>query len=165
MKDRPKVGIVIGSASDKGEVEKGTAILKRFGIPFELRIISAHRTPELAAEYAKGAASRGISVIIAGAGYAAHLAGAMAANTILPVIGVPLAASSLGGLDSLLSTVQMPKGIPVATVTIGGVGMENAALLAAEILALNNESIRKELIKYREEMKKAIKDANEGDDD
>src|SRR4029077_467559 len=129
------VGIVMGSKSDWEAMKQASEMLARFGVPHESRVMSAHWTPAIVAEYASGAANRGLEVIIAGAGGAAHLAGVVAAHTILPVIGVPMQSSALNGLDSLLSTVQMPKGIPVATVAIGASGAANAGLLAVAILA------------------------------
>ncbi len=137
----PLVGILMGSESDREVMELAVGVLDELGIPSEIRVMSAHRSPAEVREYASTAADRGLQVIIAGAGLAAHLAGAVAANTILPVIGVPLAAGSLGGLDALLSTVQMPKGVPVATVAIGSHGARNAAWLAAQIIALNDDGI------------------------
>lgn len=134
-----KVGILLGSDSDLPVVEKAFATLRELEIPFEAHIYSAHRTPLEAAEFTRTARERGFGVLIAAAGMAAHLAGAVAANTTLPVIGIPCKSSTLDGLDALLSTVQMPTGIPVATVAIGGAA--NAALLAAEILALGDEAL------------------------
>lgn len=154
------VSIVMGSDSDMETMKGAADLLKEFGVPHEVSIISAHRTPDAAQRFARDARGRGIKVIIAGAGYAAHLAGAIAANTTLPVIGVPLDASSLSGLDSLLSTVQMPSGIPVATVTIGKAGAKNAAMLAVEILALSDDSLAKKLEDYRVEMTKKIEEKN-----
>lgn len=142
-----RVGIVMGSEGDRPVMEKAVAMLAKFGVENELTVISAHRTPGRAADYAKSARGRGVRVIIAGAGMAAHLAGAMAAHCTLPVIGVPLGRSPLQGLDALLSTVQMPPGIPVATVAIDGAA--NAAMLAVEILALSDDRLRKELAEYR----------------
>jgi len=143
-----KVGIVMGSDSDLPIIKKATDMLKNFGVEFEVRILSAHRTPIEAAEFAKGARDRGVGVIIAAAGMAAHLAGAMAANTTLPVIGIPCKSSNLDGLDALLSTVMMPTGIPVATVAIDGGA--NAALLAIQILAVENEALAEKLQAKRE---------------
>ena len=143
----PRVGVVGGSRSDFPILEKAAALLTELGIANELRVVSAHRTPDLLYRYAEEAAGRGIRVIVAGAGGAAHLPGMLAAKTILPVIGVPVPTQHLGGLDSLLSIVQMPRGIPVATVAIGNA--ENAALLAAEILALGDDAIRDRLAAYR----------------
>ena len=138
-----KVGILLGSDSDLPVVEKAFSVLGELGIPFEAHIYSAHRTPLEAAEFTRGARAAGFGVLIAAAGMAAHLAGAVAANTTLPVIGIPCKSSTLDGLDALLSTVQMPSGIPVATVAIGGAA--NAALLAAEILALSDEALAERL--------------------
>jgi 5-(carboxyamino)imidazole ribonucleotide mutase len=143
-----KVGILLGSDSDLPVVEKAFAVLRELDIPFEAHIYSAHRTPEEAAAFTKGARGAGFGVLIAAAGMAAHLAGAVAANTTLPVIGIPCKSSTLDGLDALLSTVQMPTGIPVATVAIGGAA--NAALLAAEILALSDEALGERLLARRE---------------
>ena len=148
----PKVAIVMGSDSDLPVMEETAAILRKFGIPFEMTIASAHRSPKRAAEFAATAASRGIQVIIAGAGHAAHLAGAMAAHTSLPVIGVPIDSSAFQGLDALLSTVQMPPGIPVATVAVGKPGAKNAGVLAAQILALSDPGLAEKLTAYKTEM-------------
>ena len=145
----------MGSKSDWDAMRQATEMLTRFDIPHESRILSAHRTPALTAEYASSAASRGLEVIIAGAGGAAHLAGVVAAHTLLPVIGVPMA-SALNGLDSLLSTVQMPKGIPVATVAIGPSGAANAGLLAVAILATSRPDLRAKLQAYRDEMAQQV---------
>ena len=141
-----KVAIVMGSGSDRPVMEKAAQMLDRFGIETEVRVLSAHKTPDQAIAFAEGAARAGFGVIIAGAGKAAHLAGVMAAKSLLPVIGVPLSAS-LNGLDALLSTVQMPTGIPVATVAVDGAA--NAALLAVAILALNNPDLTAQLAEYR----------------
>lgn len=157
---KPQVGIVMGSDSDLATMEEAGSILEKFEIEYEMKILSAHRTPELAAEYAKTAADRGIRVIIAGAGMANHLGGAMAAHTILPVIGVPLDASPLKGLDALMSTVQMPAGVPVACVAVGKAGAKNGGFLAAQILALSDEKLQLKLQKTREENKKKIIDKN-----
>ena len=143
-----KVAIIMGSTSDLDVMSGAFGILEDFGIEFEKRVISAHRTPELMFEYTKGLKDRGFGVVIAGAGGAAHLAGVAAGLTTLPVIAVPMAPKNLGGLDSLLSMVQMPTGIPVATVAIGGA--KNAAILAAEILALGDKAISDKLDAYRE---------------
>src|SRR5262245_34780784 len=147
----PLVGILMGSKSDWETMRHADEILTRFDVPHEARVLSAHRTPALTAEYASSAGSRGLEVIIAGAGGAAHLAGVVAAHTLLPVIGVPIQ-SALSGLDSLLSIVQMPKGIPVATVAIGASGATNAALLAVAILAASRPDLRAKLKAYREEL-------------
>ena len=143
----PVVGIVGGSRSDFPVLERAVATLEQLGVPCELRVVSAHRTPDHLFRYAESAASRGIRVIIAGAGGAAHLPGMLAAKTPLPVIGVPIPTQHLGGLDSLLSIVQMPRGIPVATVAIGNA--ENAALLAVAILALSDPALAGRLAAYR----------------
>jgi phosphoribosylaminoimidazole carboxylase PurE protein len=140
-----KVGIVMGSASDLPKLEKAIDVLKGLGIPCEVRVMSAHRTPEDVGAWAGGASGRGMKVIIAAAGGAAHLAGAVAARTLLPVIGIPIATEPFQGLDSLLATVQMPPGVPVATVAAGAWGAENAALLAAQILAVGDPDLRARL--------------------
>ncbi len=145
--ERPVVGIVGGSRSDFPILEKACALLNMFDVPNEMRVVSAHRTPDHLFRYAEEAAGRGLRVLIAGAGGAAHLPGMLAAKTLLPVIGVPIPTQHLGGLDSLLSIVQMPRGIPVATVAIGN--GENAALLAVEILALSDEALATRLADYR----------------
>jgi 5-(carboxyamino)imidazole ribonucleotide mutase len=149
-----KVALVMGSESDFPVVERGLKILKEFGVETEVRVISAHRTPDQALAFGKKAATEGIGVIIAAAGKAAHLSGVLAAATIVPVIGLPIKSSTLDGLDSLLSIVQMPKGIPVATVAIDGA--ENAALLAIEILALHDEPLKEKLIQYRTRMARQV---------
>lgn len=151
-KDKALVAVLMGSASDAGVMKGCTDTLKALDVPFEVKILSAHRTPELTGSYADSAAERGIEVLIAGAGWAAHLAGAVAARTLLPVIGVPIDSSPLSGLDALLSTVQMPPGIPVATVAVGSGGAKNAAVLAAQILALKHKDVAAALRRYREEM-------------
>jgi len=153
---KPRVGIVMGSDSDLPVMEGAVAMLKKFGVPFEMTVASAHRTPERAARFASEARERGIKVIIAGAGHAAHLAGAMAAQTSLPVIGVPIDSSSLQGLDALLSTVQMPPGIPVATVAVGKPGAKNAGILAVQMLALADPELAALLDDYKEEMATAV---------
>lgn len=155
-----EVGIVVGSVSDRGVMESARDVLDEFGIASELIIASAHRSPNLTVSYAKEAKSRGIKIIIAGAGMAAHLAGSLAANTTLPVIGVPINSSALNGLDALLSTAQMPYGVPVATMALGESGAKNAALFALQILALENQEIAKKLKKYREAQEKKIKECN-----
>ncbi|MDD2361610.1 MAG: 5-(carboxyamino)imidazole ribonucleotide mutase [Oscillospiraceae bacterium] len=152
--DRTKVAVIMGSDSDLPVVKKAIDRLKSFDIPVEAHIMSAHRTPERAMKFALEAADNGFGVIIAAAGKAAHLAGVLAANTILPVIGIPIKSSTLDGLDSLLSTVQMPSGIPVATVAIDGA--ENAAILAAQILALNSPKIKDKLITMKREMEDSV---------
>ena len=155
---RPLVGILMGSASDWDTMRQAADILTKFGVPNEARVLSAHRTPHETAEYASGAIDRGLEVIIAGAGGAAHLAGVIAAHTVLPVIGVPVQ-SVLNGLDSLLSTVQMPKGIPVATVAIGPSGAANAGLLAVAILATSRPDLRAKLQAHREEIAAQVRAA------
>jgi len=153
-KPNPRVGIVGGSRSDFPILEKAAELLSELHVPNELRVVSAHRTPDLLFRYAEEAAARGIEVIIAGAGGAAHLPGMLASKTLLPVIGVPIPTQHLGGLDSLLSIVQMPRGVPVATVAIGNA--ENAALLAAQILALSDPALRKRLDAYRAALRQAV---------
>lgn len=160
LSESPLVGIVMGSDSDLKVMKDAAKILEDFGVPFEITVISAHRTPERAFEYAKGAEERGIEVIIAGAGGAAHLPGVIASLTTLPVIGVPIKGSSLEGLDSLLSIVQMPRGIPVATVAINNA--QNAGLLAIAILSIKYAELKRKLSEYRlklaeEVLKKAKK--------
>jgi phosphoribosylamine--glycine ligase len=150
--EEPLVGILMGSDSDLPVMKEAFDFLKSMDICCEMTVASAHRTPERAAEYAKNAQQRGLKLIIAGAGMAAHLAGVIASHTDLPVIGVPLDASSLGGLDSLLSTVQMPPGVPVATMGIGKAGAKNAAVLALKILALSDPDLAKKVIKFRQDM-------------
>ncbi len=149
---KPVVGIVMGSDSDLPVMEGAVGMMKKFDLPFEITVASAHRSPQKAAQFAATARQRGIKVIIAGAGHAAHLAGAMAAHTSLPVIGVPIDSSSLQGMDALLSTVQMPPGIPVATVAVGKSGAKNAGILAAQILALDNPELSALLEQYKQEM-------------
>ncbi|MEK6677936.1 MAG: 5-(carboxyamino)imidazole ribonucleotide mutase [Nitrospirota bacterium] len=156
MEDKPLVGIVMGSSSDIEIMEEAARILKEFGIPYEMTIASAHRSPKRTSEYAKSAVERGLEVIIAGAGSAAHLAGVIASETILPIIGVPIDSSPLKGLDSLLSTVQMPAGIPVATMAIGKAGAKNAGIFAAEILATKHPEILEKLINYRRRLAENI---------
>ena len=159
--DKALIGVVMGSASDTDVMQGCIGVLQEFGIPHEIRVLSAHRTPALTREYAETASDRGIEVIIAGAGWAAHLAGFMAAHTTLPIIGVPINSSPLNGMDALLSTVQMPPGIPVATVAVGSGGAKNAAVLAAQILALKYPPIAKKLKDYRKEStQKAIEKAD-----
>ena len=150
-----KVAIIMGSTSDLEVMSGAFGILEGFGIEFEKRVISAHRTPKLMFEYTKGLKDRGFGVVIAGAGGAAHLAGVAAGLTTLPVIAVPMATKNLGGLDSLLSMIQMPTGIPVATVAIGGA--KNAAILAAEILALGDKAVSEKLDAYREAQAEKIR--------
>lgn len=151
-----KVGIVMGSRSDLPTMENTKKILIEFGIPYEMKVVSAHRTPDLMYDYAKSARKRGIKVIIAGAGGAAHLPGMIAANTTLPVIGVPVKSRALSGVDSLLSIVQMPAGIGVATVAIGDAGATNAGLLAVQILSIEDEKLAEKLSQYRNNMKNKV---------
>jgi 5-(carboxyamino)imidazole ribonucleotide mutase len=153
---QPLVGIVMGSKSDWETMSSAAETLEKLGVACEVRVLSAHRTPDQAHEFAVTADSRGLEVLIAAAGGAAHLAGVMAANTILPVLGVPMETKSLGGMDSLLSTVQMPAGIPVGTLAIGKAGATNAALLATAILANKHPKIKETLRKYREEQTKKV---------
>ena len=152
------VSIVMGSDSDLDVMREAATALEAFGIAYEIDVTSAHRSPERTAEYAQKAASRGVRVIIAGAGGAAHLAGVIAAHTSLPVIGVPIPSTALNGLDSLLATVQMPAGIPVATVAIGKPGATNAGILAAQILALSNASLAKKLISHKETLANSVEE-------
>jgi 5-(carboxyamino)imidazole ribonucleotide mutase len=149
MKPPPLVAIVMGSRSDWETMQHAVEMLGKFGVPHEHRVVSAHRTPDLMAQFAKEAAGRGIQVIIAGAGGSAHLPGMIAAHTPLPVLGVPVESKTLRGVDSLLSIVQMPAGIPVGTLAIGGAGAKNAALLAVSILALGDAALRASLEKFR----------------
>jgi phosphoribosylamine--glycine ligase len=146
------VGIVMGSDSDMGVMQSAADVLKDFGVAFEITVASAHRSPQRAAVWASTAPERGIKVIIAGAGHAAHLAGAMAAHTSLPIIGVPIDSSCLQGMDALLATVQMPPGIPVATMAIGKSGARNAGILAVQILALADATLSEKLQKYKQDM-------------
>ncbi|MFZ5928563.1 MAG: 5-(carboxyamino)imidazole ribonucleotide mutase [Acidobacteriota bacterium] len=153
---QPLVGVVMGSSSDWETMQHACAVLEQFGVPYEKRVTSAHRTPELTAEYGRTARSRGIRVIIAGAGGAAHLPGMMAAHTTLPVLGVPVKGSSLEGLDSLLSIVQMPAGVPVPTFAIGRAGAVNAGLTAVAILALSDPGLAEKLDAYRAELRARV---------
>jgi 5-(carboxyamino)imidazole ribonucleotide mutase len=154
--DKPLVGILMGSDSDLPVMEKAAEVLREMGIPFEMDISSAHRLPDKTAHYAKTARERGLEVVIAGAGMAAHLAGVLAAHTTLPVIGVPLKSGALKGVDALYSTVQMPPGIPVATVGIDGA--RNAAYLACEILSIKYPEIAKKVESFREKMKEELEE-------
>ena len=156
--ERPLVGIMLGSASDLEQVEPARTILKEFGVPCELRILSAHRTPDHALRYAEQAESNGLEVLIAAAGGAAHLPGVVAAKTLLPVIGIPIRSKALNGLDSLLSIVQMPTGIPVATVAIDGAA--NAALLAIAIMAGKHPDLRKKILRYRKNLEEKVLSSN-----
>lgn len=146
----PKVLIIMGSDSDLPVMEETAKVLREFGVPFEMRVSSAHRSPKRTSELASGAAGRGVKVIIAAAGMAAHLAGVIAAETTLPVIGVPIGGGSLNGIDALYAMVQMPGGIPVATMAIGKAGAKNAALLAVQMLSLSDDDLSKRLVSYKE---------------
>lgn len=154
MAEIKKAAVIMGSDSDFPVVSGAIKTLKEYGVPFEVHVISAHRTPQRAAEFSANAKENGFGVIIAAAGKAAHLAGALAAHTTLPVIGIPVKSSTLDGLDALLATVQMPQGIPVATVAIDGAA--NAALLAIQMLALSNEELAEKLLKAKEDMKAGV---------
>jgi 5-(carboxyamino)imidazole ribonucleotide mutase len=154
----PLVGIVMGSDSDYAVMSEAAKTLEKFGIAYELEVLSAHRTPVRAHEYATTAVKRGLKVLIAAAGAAAHLAGVMAANTTLPVIGVPMASGALQGFDALLATVQMPSGIPVATMAIGGAA--NAAIFAAEILAVSDAKIAQALVGHKESLERGVAEKN-----
>jgi phosphoribosylamine--glycine ligase len=158
--DAPQVGIVMGSLSDRDVMAGAQQVLEELGVAYELKVASAHRTPALSAEFAETARARGIKVLIAGAGMAAHLAGAIAAHTTLPVIGVPIDASPLNGLDALLSTVQMPPGVPVATMAIGKAGAKNAAMLAAQIIAVTDDALARRLSRFRQEQVRGIEKIN-----
>jgi 5-(carboxyamino)imidazole ribonucleotide mutase len=150
------IGIIMGSYSDWATMKEAAQLLKNFSVDFEVLVVSAHRTPERMFEYAKSAVERGIKIIIAGAGGAAHLPGMVASLTPLPVIGVPVKSRALNGIDSLLSIVQMPAGIPVATVAIGDAGAKNAALLAIQILGMNDAILQQKIVDYRNELKQAV---------
>jgi 5-(carboxyamino)imidazole ribonucleotide mutase len=154
------VGIVMGSDTDFPVMSEAGKTLGKFGIAYEMEVLSAHRTPARAHEYATTASKRGLKVVIAAAGAAAHLAGVMAANTTLPVIGVPMATSTLNGLDALLATVQMPGGIPVATMAIDKAGAVNAAIFAAQILGLSDAEIARKLVTHKEELVKSVAEKN-----
>ncbi len=156
----PRVGILMGSDSDWPVMTEAAEALKKFDIEFEVRILSAHRSPSQAAEYARGAAERGLKVIIVGAGGAAHLGGVMAAETTLPVVGVPMATTPLAGLDALLSIVQMPSGVPVACTSIGKAGAVNAAVLAAEILATSDPKLASRLTAYKQQLAQDVAEKN-----
>jgi 5-(carboxyamino)imidazole ribonucleotide mutase len=154
------VGIVMGSDTDFPVMSEAGKTLKKFGVPYEMEVLSAHRTPARAHEYATTALQRGLKVVIAAAGAAAHLAGVMAASTTLPVIGVPMATSALNGLDALLATVQMPGGIPVATMAIDKAGAVNAAIFAAEILGLSDPEVARRLVAHKEELARSVSEKN-----
>lgn len=156
----PQVGIVMGSDSDWEIMSVCATRLDAFEVPYEVTVMSAHRTPQQTAQYASTARDRGLAVLIAGAGAAAHLAGVIAAHTTLPVIGVPLEVGSLHGLDALLATVQMPAGVPVATVALGKPGAENAAILAAQILAITDETLAARLAAFKEDLTRQVESKN-----
>jgi len=156
MAEKPLVSIVMGSDSDLEVMREAGRALEEFGIAYEMDVTSAHRAPRKTGKFARSAAGRGVKIIIAGAGGAAHLAGVIAAETTLPVIGVPIPSSSLQGLDALLATVQMPAGIPVATVAIGRAGAYNAGVLAAQMLALSNKSLVTKLVGHKEKLAKSV---------
>lgn len=160
LKNNYIVSIIMGSKSDWPTMEQAALVLEEFGVPFESKIVSAHRTPDLLFEFAKSAESRGIEVIIAGAGGAAHLPGMCASQTVLPVLGVPVESKALKGMDSLLSIVQMPAGIPVGTLAIGQSGAKNAALLAVAILANSRPALRKKLHSFRSRQTKTVLKTN-----
>ena len=162
MKKKPLVGIIMGSDSDLPTMKPAAEICEEFGIPYEMKVVSAHRTPDDMAEYGKTPHGRGLKVIIAGAGGAAHLPGMTAAYSVLPVIGVPVQSKALQGLDSLLSIVQMPPGVPVATVAIGKA--KNAGILAAEIIGTGDPEIQEKVMQYKEDMKEMSRRKNDADD-
>ena len=159
-KRKPLVGVVMGSDSDLPVMRETGRLLEELGVPYEMEIASAHRTPDRAAQYAQQAAGRGLRVIVTGAGGAFHLAGAIAAHTNLPVLAVPLAATPLAGLDSLLAAVQMPGGIPVGVLAIGKAGAVNAGILAAQIIAVSNKATAKRLVQHRERMALGVAEKN-----
>lgn len=161
-KKKSLVGIIMGSDSDLPTMKPAAEICEEFGIPYEMRVVSAHRTPDDMAEYGKTAHERGLKVIIAGAGGAAHLPGMTAAYSVLPVIGVPVQSKALQGLDSLLSIVQMPPGVPVATVAIGKA--KNAGILAAEIIGASDPEVQEKVLQYKEDMKEMSRRKNDADD-
>ncbi len=157
---KAKVAILMGSDSDYSIIQKTHTTLQEFGVEHEIRVMSAHRTPDAVAAFVQGAPKRGVRVFIAAAGGAAHLAGAVAANTTLPVIGVPIASTELQGVDALYATAQMPPGVPVATVAIGKFGAVNAALLAVQILAVADEKLQKQLKDYKASMRRKVEKAD-----
>lgn len=160
-KGKADVAVIMGSDSDWPLVKKGVEILDEFGVAYEVKVVSAHRTPEEAIKFASSASKRGIKVILAAAGGAAHLAGVVAAHTTIPVIGIPVKGGALNGLDSLLSTVQMPSGIPVATVTLGSAGPVNAAVFAVQILALSRKKLATKLARYKTKLKRKVAKGNQ----
>jgi 5-(carboxyamino)imidazole ribonucleotide mutase len=160
-KPRPLVGIVMGSDSDLPVMSESAATLRKFGVPFEVEVTSAHRSPARTTEYARSARDRGLRVVVVGAGGAAHLAGVIAAETTLPVIGVPMATTALAGVDSLLSTVQMPGGVPVACTAIGKPGAVNAAIFAVEILAATDANLARKLEEHKESLARSVAEKSE----
>jgi len=160
MEKDVKVSIIMGSDSDLGVMKEAAEVLKKFGVPCEVKILSAHRSPDEVAKFAKEARHNGIKVIIAGAGGAAHLAGVVASMTTIPVIGVPMESQALKGMDSLLSTVQMPSGVPVATMSIGTPGAKNAGILACQILAVSDKKLVGKLELYKKDLKKSVIEKN-----
>ena len=160
-KQTAEVGIVMGSDSDWPIVQSAVKTLESFGVSTEVRVISAHRTPEEAAKYASSAEKRGIKVLMSAAGGAAHLGGVIAAHTILPVIGIPIKGGAVNGIDSLLATLQMPSGIPVAPVTLGSAGPVNAAVLAVQMMALSRAGLRKKLVAYKDQLKEKVRKGNQ----
>jgi len=165
MSDKPLVGVVMGSRNDYAVMRSTVEVLREFGVAHEARVVSAHRTPDLLFEYAEAAVGRGLRVIIAGAGGAAHLPGMLAAKTVVPVLGVPIPATALQGQDSLLSIVQMPKGIPVGTLAIGAAGAMNAGLLAIAMLATTDPALQKKLIAWRAARRDEVLAQTVGDDE
>ena len=165
MTEQVQVGLIMGSKSDWPTMENAAEMLEQLGVSYETRVVSAHRTPDLLTDYAKGAHQRGLQVIIAGAGGAAHLPGMVAANTALPVLGVPVQSKTLSGLDSLLSIAQMPGGIPVGTLAIGKAGARNAGIMAAQIIALQDEQVRERLEAFRAEQTRQVLDNPDPTDD
>ena len=156
MEEQPKVGVVMGSQSDWDVMQHAAKVLKDFGVPFEHRVVSAHRTPDAMFEYAEGARGRGLACIIAGAGGSAHLPGMIASKTTIPVLGVPVPTRHLAGQDSLYSIVQMPKGIPVATFAIGEAGAANAGLFAVSLLASSDPELARKLAQYRDQLREQV---------
>jgi 5-(carboxyamino)imidazole ribonucleotide mutase len=161
MSEKPLIGIIMGSDTDLPVMAEAAQTLKKFGIPYEIDITSAHRSPGRTSEYARTAVERGLRVIIVGAGGAAHLAGVIAAETILPVVGVPMATTSLAGLDALLATVQMPGGVPVACTAIGKPGAINAAIFAAQIIATSDAGMARKLVEYKEQLARSVAEKSE----
>ncbi|WP_321530809.1 5-(carboxyamino)imidazole ribonucleotide mutase [uncultured Desulfuromonas sp.] len=161
MKQQPAIGILMGSDSDYEVMVEAAKVLKAFDVPFEMIVSSAHRSPERTADYASTATSRGIKALIVGAGAAAHLAGVIASETTLPIIGVPIDSSALKGMDALLATVQMPGGIPVATMAIGKAGAKNAGIFAVQLLALSDSALAEKLVTSRQQMAQGVADKSD----